>query len=552
MWFLGAGASASSGVPTAMDMIWQFKRALFISQNSSASDSSVDLSQAATRSRIDAHFESMGRMPSPGAPDEYAVLFELAYPAEADRRTVLDAALTGAKPSYGHMTLATLMRHDLIRLIWTTNFDTLIADACAKVFETTSALTSIDLESATSAHHSVTGERWPIEVKLHGDFRFRRLKNTADELRRQDANLRSSLVDSCRRYGLVVCGYSGRDDSIIDALDDAIKQDHAFPAGLFWLHCGEGPPLPRVANLLSRGASNGVEAALVRIENFDEILRDLMRINKGIDTAAIDQFTRERRSWSPAPLPRSVERGWPVVRLNAVPLISVPTQCRRVVCDIGGTAEVRNVVRSAERDVLAVRSNVGVLGFGADADIRAVFKSRHIVEFDLHPLDIKPRWYESTELGLIGEALNRAMARHRGLKLVGRRSFVPAHSEDPAWGSLEELVGPLTGVVEDSADLRWHEGIGVRLGWISGQLCLVIEPRTVFVSMTNANRMLASGFARERTVRRYNSALNALVDFWARHLSQEGTEMRSLNLRDGVDAVFQLSSVTAFTWRRTS
>ena len=209
MWFLGAGASASSGVPTAVDMIWQFKRSLFISQNSSVSDSSVDLSQPDVRSRIDAHIKSMGGMPSPGAPDEYALLFEAAYPAEADRRTVLDAALTGAKPSYGHLALATLMRHDVVRLVWTTNFDTLIADACAKVFDTTSALTIIDLESAASAHDSITGERWPIEVKLHGDFRFRRLKNTVDELRLQDAHLRRSLVDSGRSYGLLVCGYSG-------------------------------------------------------------------------------------------------------------------------------------------------------------------------------------------------------------------------------------------------------------------------------------------------------------------------------------------------------
>lgn len=52
MWLLGAGASASAGVPTAMDMIWRFKRSLFISQSSGASDS-VDLSQPAMRSRID-------------------------------------------------------------------------------------------------------------------------------------------------------------------------------------------------------------------------------------------------------------------------------------------------------------------------------------------------------------------------------------------------------------------------------------------------------------------------------------------------------------------
>ena len=496
MWLLGAGASASAGIPTAMDMIWQFKRSLFVSQSSSAKDSSVDLSQPAVRSRIDAHIKSLDGMPLPGAPDEYAVLFEAAYPAEADRRTVLDAALTGAKPSYGHLALATLMRHHFARLVWTTNFDALIEDACAKVFDTTSALTTVDLESAASAHHSLAAERWPIQVKMHGDFRFRRLKNTADELRQQDANLRRSFVDSCTRYGLVVCGYSGRDDSIMDALDDAVEHHGAFPSGLFWLHRGEDPPMPRVTDLLDHGVRNGIEAAMVRIENFDEILRDLVRIVEAIDTSALDQSIEERRPWSPAPLYSGVGRGWPVVRFNAMPLTKVPTQCRRLVCDVDGTAEVRELVQRAGRDVLAVRSSVGVLGFGQDDDMRATFESRRIVDFDLHPLDIGRQRYESTERGLIGEALNRALQRHRGLTLVNRHNLVPACPEDPAWRRLAELVGPLTGVVASIPDLRWHEGINVRLGWANDQLWLLVEPRTVFETTTDANRMAAADFAR--------------------------------------------------------
>ncbi len=32
MWLLGAGASASAGVPTASDMVWEFKQQLFVSQ----------------------------------------------------------------------------------------------------------------------------------------------------------------------------------------------------------------------------------------------------------------------------------------------------------------------------------------------------------------------------------------------------------------------------------------------------------------------------------------------------------------------------------------
>ena len=80
-----------------------------------------------------------------------------------------------------------------------------------------------------------------MEVKLHGDFRSRRLKNTTDELRQQDATLRQLLVEACGRFGLVVAGYSGRDSSIMDTLDEATSRPGSFPAGLFWLHRGDDP-----------------------------------------------------------------------------------------------------------------------------------------------------------------------------------------------------------------------------------------------------------------------------------------------------------------------
>ena len=51
--------------------------------------------------------------------------------------TYIEAKLRGGKPSYGHIALATLMRGDLARVVWTTNFDTLVADACAKVYNGT-------------------------------------------------------------------------------------------------------------------------------------------------------------------------------------------------------------------------------------------------------------------------------------------------------------------------------------------------------------------------------------------------------------------------------
>ena len=231
MWFLGAGASASSGIATAGDMIWEFKQRLFVTQRKTSPRAVADLSDTNVRLKLQNFIDSLVDAPAPGSADEYAALFEMVYPAESDRRAYLDAKVKGGKPSYGHIALATLMHGGFSRLVWTTNFDPLVADACAKVYDGTGHLTTISLGEPDLAAQAISEDRWPIEVKIHGDFRSRRLKNTSDELRLQDERLRRILVDCCRRSGLIVVGYSGRDASVMDTLESALDTPSAFPAG---------------------------------------------------------------------------------------------------------------------------------------------------------------------------------------------------------------------------------------------------------------------------------------------------------------------------------
>lgn len=552
MWFLGAGASASAGIPTAWDMVWEFKQRLFISQRRVSPQAVADLSSPAIRAQLQAYIEASGHLPPLGAPDEYAALFELVYPAEADRRAYLDAKLAGAKPSYGHLALATLMRAQRARLVWTTNFDPLVADACAKIYEGTGPLTTVALDAPDLATQLMADGRWPIEIKLHGDFRSRRLKNTGDELRHQDVRLRQVFIDSCRRFGLVVVGYSGRDDSIMDTLEEALEHSGAFPAGLFWLHRGTDPPLPRVDRLLKRAAAKKVEAGLVPVENFDEALRDVLRLMEGIDTTALDAFAAERRRWTAAPRPGG-GRGWPVIRLNALPVVQAPTVCRRVVCQIGGYLEIREAVERAGVNVLTARTRAGVLAYGADSEVRAAFESYNITDFDLHTIEIKRLRYESGERGLLRDALTRALVRHHSLDVLHRRStdlFAPTNPQDEAWAPLRRLVGTISGDIHGHPGLRWREGIGTRLDWADDRLWLLIEPRTVFTGLTESNRAAATDLGRERTVKRYNRQLNELIAFWATLIASDGIDLRALGIGDGVDAVFRLSPDTGFS-RRT-
>jgi SIR2-like domain len=551
MWMLGAGASAAAGIPTAWDMIWEFKQKLYVSQRKVSPRSIADLGNPALRSRLQSYFDASGTLPAADAPEEYAALFEAAWPNEGDRRTYIAGKISGAKPSYGHFALATLMRAGLTKLIWTTNFDTLVADACAKVFDGTSALTSAALDAPALAIEAIGMQRWPIEIKLHGDFRSRRLKNTGDELRQQDAELRRMLVQSCSSAGLIVAGYSGRDDSIMDTLAEAAALPNTFPGGLFWLHRGDAPPLPRVEALLGLAADRRIDGGLVPIENFDETLRDLVRLSDGLDVVALEQFAANRSRWTPAPRATG-RKSYPVVRLNALPFEAAPTVCRRVVCAIGGYAEVDAAVQDAGVDILTARTRSGVLAFGSDDDVRKAFNSFGITEFDLHSIEPHRLRYDSGERGLLRRAISRALARSNSLDLLRQRAtdlLSPSLPDDPSWAPLKKLVGELSGTVRGHPELTWNEGISLKLEWADDRVWLVFEPRTIFDGIDEENRFAANDFARERTVRRYNRALNDLIHFWAGKLSDDGAEHRALGVSNGVDAIFKLSSATAFSRR---
>lgn len=547
MWLLGAGASASAGIPTAWDMIWRFKQQLFIAQRKVSPNSVADLANPAVRNQIDAHIAASGQFPVAGAPEEYAALFEATYPIERDRSTFIEAAISGAKPSYGHLALAALLKAGHAHLVWTTNFDHLLADACARTYETTGALTTVALDSPELAGQRISGQHWPIEIKLHGDFRSRRLKNTSDELRHQDAELRRQLADTCQRYGMIIAGYSGRDDSVMDALEQAVVNGTAFPGGLFWLHRSGSDPLPRVMRLMEAATAAGIECGIVGTENFDETMRDVVRLMPDLDMRALDALGTERSRVSAAPTPAG-KRGWPIVRMNAIEVASIPGNCRKLTCTIGGFADVRKAIADAGAKLIVTRTRAGVLGFGSDDEFRRAFSPYTITEFDLAPFETRRLRYDSHERGLLRDALVEALVATNEIDAQRHRHadyLAPRDPQDDRWGELRAIVGQLSGTLKRHTDVRWREGVSVRLAWASDRLWLLIDPRLVFEGVDDATKAAAADFARERTVKRYNRELDRLIQFWSARLA--GDELRALSIGDGIDAKFSLAKNTAFS-----
>jgi hypothetical protein len=134
MWFLGAGASAAAGVPTAHHLIWRFKQMIYCSEQHVPVTACSDLGDPALLARLQRHFDSRHTFPPCNSDEEYAHYFETAFPSEADRRRYIEDAFSGATPSYGHIALAALMKLQKAKAVWTTNFDPLVEDAAAAVY----------------------------------------------------------------------------------------------------------------------------------------------------------------------------------------------------------------------------------------------------------------------------------------------------------------------------------------------------------------------------------------------------------------------------------
>jgi hypothetical protein len=328
-WLLGAGASVMSRLPSAGDLIRQFRHSVYCTENGLAVEQ-VDELDERVQQRILAWFAARTDLPRPGDPDEYSALFELAYDDPGDRAEFIRRLVAEARPNYGHCVMAVLMAVDRLRVVFTTNFDDLPEQAARSLLDSPLVsprrpLVAADLGDPGAAALALSRESWPLVAKLHGDFLSDTLKNTSAELQAQDERMRQALLDTCRRFGLVVAGYSGRDSSVMQVLFEAPGTPGAFPAGLVWCHRPGEPPFPDVITFLQHARDAGVRVETVGVDNFIELLSALERAIRLPDR--IREWLDTHRPLAPlerAPLPPPGSVGWPVLRTNALPVLAMP------------------------------------------------------------------------------------------------------------------------------------------------------------------------------------------------------------------------------------
>lgn len=262
--FIGAGASypEPANIPLAGDFIEEFQEELYDELDPDVDDVE-DWAEEYQENHKEPH------------QNEYGFWFSEAYPVPGARREKIRAKVEQTEPPFGQIILASMMDDGIIDHTLTPNFDDLLFDAFYNF--TDERPLYIDHE-AKAPRLNMSSDDSAI-VKLHGDY-LHYTQNTTAETASLKENIRERFEQSLHEYGLIVVGYGGGDEAIMEVLERDSFSEH----GLFW--CAYSEPSEKVQNLLK----NAENAYLVDIDGADSLFYELWDGIEGVTLPQPDEI----------------------------------------------------------------------------------------------------------------------------------------------------------------------------------------------------------------------------------------------------------------------
>lgn len=272
---LGAGASVSSGIPSAymatIEMAkWAYARAML---KSTPDKVSIRRSQWELFLQQQSWFRS-----DVSYADLYPEAVEKLLVPREFRRQVLSSILKNkCHPSEGYRALADLCQRHLVNHFLTTNFDPLLEEALLEKRPHIREVTTVN--KTAGDFEAFSPHRKAQLVYLHGTVENYSDKNLGLETLELESDLTERIHSLVEYSPIVVVGYRGNEDSIMKGLfEAAMKRSGNFRRGIFWCVRGEEEPHANVYALHEKVGSN---LQIVRIEGFDELFVDINRQLKG-------------------------------------------------------------------------------------------------------------------------------------------------------------------------------------------------------------------------------------------------------------------------------
>lgn len=267
---IGAGASISSGIQSATDCLWEWKKDIYCSNNDNVGNIFQNYKTDTIQKIIQEWLDKQGIYPIQGDENEYSFYAEQTYPIEGDRVKYFMNLSKDKAPYIGYKLLCLLNKFGVVNSVWSTNFDGLVPRA-AQQLNITPIEINLDDDNRI-LRNSCASEL--LYVALHGDYKYSKLKNTSKELDNQNEKFSNILKYYFVDKNLIVCGYSGRDKSLMNALLSAFKERGA--GRVYW--CGYGDDIPiNVRNFLLSVRQYGRESYYIPTDGFDKTMISLVK-----------------------------------------------------------------------------------------------------------------------------------------------------------------------------------------------------------------------------------------------------------------------------------
>lgn len=420
--FLGAGASVESGVQSATDCIWDWKREIYISQNPHDARACNNTKIESVRRLIQRWIDEQNTFPPLNDDTEYSTYAQKAYPIEDDRKKYFQKLFENKKPSLGYHLLAMLAEIGWMRSVWTTNFDGL---AIKVAHQYNVVPIEVTLESQQRVYRA-ENDKELLCIALHGDYKYGPLKNTATELDAQSDVLINALKQELSRRNLIVIGYSGRDRSIMEALKEAYSQPGA--GRLYW--CGYGEKVPKeVEDLLTTIISKGRQAFYISTDGFDKTMLLLSKYCMSEDasfTSRIDKLLNDLGDtidYNSTPFNQISGNLKNIVKTNLYP-IAFPKTCYQFKLKFNENERAWDICKSLNKyGIIAIPNSGLVYAWGNKETISKVCSNR--LESDIEITAF------SRDLILTNKVFREMLLR--GITMVISQGSNFAFSKDKIW-----------------------------------------------------------------------------------------------------------------------
>lgn len=381
---LGAGASISSGIQSASECIWEWKRDIYLSKNLFAKEYVSNYKVEQVKDLIQKWLDNEGSYLPNNHSDEYSFYAEKCYPIEDDRRKYFQRICEKKEPSVGYKLLSLLFEAKILQSVWTTNFDDLCNKAVIKSNNTVIdiSLGSVDRIFRPSNHSEL------LLIKLHGDYKYGKLKNTNEELIQQDETFRSKLESYLNDKHIIISGYSGRDNSVMDVLKESYSKRGS--GRLYW--CGYGRDIPaKVADLIKIARENGRTAFYIPTDGFDKLMINLskacVRDNENLSKKMQEYLKSEKEDLIITPFSLDVSHISSIIKSNAFP-IQFPGEVFQFEMQFDEGEKPWQTIRELTKDyeIAAVPFKRMIWALGKLSDLNKCFNGRMKSQISRKPL----------------------------------------------------------------------------------------------------------------------------------------------------------------------